>query len=128
MKVIFPIKDFLKLTATEFLEKFDQLSLLSKEAFENDLLDKEAEKYGKKIQKVSISSLIIQRSANMQRHFNKDLGQWNNRIDPDLLDEGVQKILDRLLFIRVAEDRGIEPSTLIPLVRQAIGKNQKKPL
>ncbi|OIO12920.1 hypothetical protein AUJ73_04810 [Candidatus Gottesmanbacteria bacterium CG1_02_37_22] len=36
----------------------------------------------------------------------------------DLLDEGVQKILDRLIFIRVAEDREVEPPTLIPLIRE----------
>ena len=48
----------------------------------------------------------------MQRYFTKELGQWNEKIDPDLLDEGVQKLLDRLIFIRVAEDRGIEATNI----------------
>jgi len=39
-------------------------------------------------------------------------------VSKDLLDEGVQKILDRLIFIRVAEDREVEPPTLIPLIRE----------
>ncbi|MFZ3057920.1 MAG: N-6 DNA methylase, partial [Minisyncoccales bacterium] len=47
------------------------------------------------------------------------LGKWDKSINPDLLDEGIQKLLDRLIFIRVAEDRGIEPPTLKPMIRQA---------
>jgi methylase of polypeptide subunit release factors len=47
-------------------------------------------------------------------------------VPDDLLDEGVQKILDRLVFIRVAEDRGIELSTLKPMINQwkTSGKNE----
>ncbi|MEK7169492.1 MAG: N-6 DNA methylase [Patescibacteria group bacterium] len=48
---------------------------------------------------------------------------WNSKIAPQFLDEGVQKLLDRLIFLRVAEDRGIEPPTLIPLLRE--WKNRK---
>ena len=47
-----------------------------------------------------------------------DLSAWNDNVSKDLLDEGVQKILDRLIFIRVAEDREVEPPTLIPLIRE----------
>lgn len=112
-------KRFFEINCNEFLDRFGQLSLLSKESFRRDLLDKEAEKVGKKIQKISVSNLLYKDLQNCRDILTKDLGQWNDKIDPDLLDEGVQKLLDRLLFIRVAEDRGIEPSALIPMVRQA---------
>ncbi len=45
---------FITIRSDEFLEKFDELWLLSKESFEKDLLDKEAEKWGKKTKKTSI--------------------------------------------------------------------------
>ncbi len=112
-------KRFFEINCNEFADRFDQLNLLSKEAFENDLLDKEAEKVGKKIQKISVSNLLYKDLQTCRDILTKDLGQWNSGINPDLLDEGVQKLLDRLLFIRVAEDRGIEPQILIPMVRQA---------
>ena len=107
-------KRFFEINCTEFLERFDQLNLLSKEAFKNDLLDKEAEKVGKKIQKVSVSNLLYKDLQKCRDILTKNLGQWNEKVNPDLLDEGVQKLLDRLLFIRVAEDRNIEPLTLNP--------------
>jgi len=112
-------KRFFEINCAEFLDRFDQLNLLSKESFKTDLLDQEAEKVGKKIQKISVTNLLYKDLQNCRDILTKDLGQWNSGVDPDLLDEGVQKLLDRLLFIRVAEDRGIEPSTLIPMVRQA---------
>ncbi|MFZ3057709.1 MAG: N-6 DNA methylase [Minisyncoccales bacterium] len=118
-------KRFFEINCSEFLSRIDQLNLLSKDAFKNDLLDKDAEKVGKKLQKVSVSNLLYKDLQSCRDILTKDLGLWNNDVDHDLLDEGVQKLLDRLLFIRVAEDRGIEPSTLVPMVRQARGDSKK---
>ena len=118
-------KRFFEISYNDFLDRIDQLNLLSKKSFQKNLLDKEAERVGKKIQKVSVSNLLYKDLQNCRDILTKDLSQWNNNIDPDLLDEGVQKLLDRLLFIRVAEDRGIEPPTLIPMVRQARGDSKK---
>ncbi len=117
-------KLFFEIPYDKYLERFDQLSLLSKEAFQNDLLDKEAEKYGKKLQKVSVSSLLYKDLQRCRDILTNELGQWNEKVSSDLLDEGVQKLLDRLIFIRVAEDRGIEDSTLVPLVRRARDNNK----
>ena len=119
-------KRFFEVKCDEFLERIDQLKLLSKEAFKDNLLDKEAEKIGKKIQRVSVSNILYKDLQICRDILTKDLGQWNDKVNPDLLDEGVQKLLDRFIFIRVAEDRGIEPPTLIPLVRQAREDTKKR--
>jgi len=111
-------KLFFDIPYTQYLERFDQLWLLSKESFEKDALDKEAEKYGKKLQKVSVTSLLYKDLQKCRDILTKYLSKWNEKVDNDLLDEGVQKLLDRLIFIRVAEDRGIEPPTLIPMIRK----------
>ncbi|MDP3056983.1 MAG: N-6 DNA methylase [bacterium] len=104
---------------TQYLERFDeQLSLLSKEAFEKGLIDKYAEEHGKKLQKISVSALLYKDLQKARDILTKSLAAWNEKVPKDLLDEGVQKLLDRLIFLRVAEDRGVEPPTLIPMIRQ----------
>ena len=108
------------ISCADYLKDFDRLWLLSKEAFEKSLLDTEAEKIGKKLQKVSVGDSLYKDLQLCRKILTDDLAKCNDELkkDKDLLDEGVQKILDRLIFIRVAEDRGVEQKTLIPLVRE----------
>lgn len=104
----------------QYVERFEQLHLLSKTSSAHKLLDKYAEEHGKKLQKVPISSLLYNDLNECREMLTQSLAIWNEKLkkDRELLDEGVQKLLDRLIFLRVAEDRGIEPPTLIPLIRQ----------
>jgi len=112
-------KLYFEIPYTEYLSRFDQLWLLSKQSFQNDSLDRDAEVHGKKFQKVPVTSLLYEDLEKCRDILTKELGQMNDKVSPDLLDEGVQKLLDRLIFIRVAEDRGVEDKILIPLVREA---------
>lgn len=112
-------KLFFEIPHTQYLERFDQLWLLSKEAFGKDLLDKEAEKFGKKLQKISITALLYKDLDRCREILTKTFSICNPGIPKDLIDEGVQKLLDRLIFLRVAEDRGVEPNTLTVLMREA---------
>ncbi|MBT9132961.1 MAG: Type IIS restriction enzyme Eco57I [Firmicutes bacterium] len=50
--------------------------------------------------------------------LHKYLSLYNKDKPNHLIDEAVQRILDRLIFIRTCEDRGIEPPTLRPLIRE----------
>ena len=102
----------------EYTRRFDQLWLLSKEAFKGNLLDKDAEQHGKKLQKVSVGASLYKDLTLSRNILTDKLHQMNPGVDSELLDEGVQRLLDRLIFIRVAEDRGIEPPTLVPLIRE----------
>lgn len=112
-------KLFFEISHTQYLERFDQLWLLSKEAFGKDLLDKEAEKFGKKLQKISITALLYKDLDKCREILTKTFSVCNPNVPKDLIDEGVQKLLDRLIFLRVAEDRGVEPNTLTVLMREA---------
>ncbi len=118
-------KKLLTIHYNEYVDKFDKLCLLSKEAFEKDLLDKYGEEVGKKTERVPISSLLYKDLQECREILIKDLSQWNKSVSSDDLDEGVQKILDRLLFIRVAEDRGVESATLIPMVREYYSRKEQ---
>src|SRR3989338_8880334 len=119
-------KKLLTLHYNEYVEKFDKLWLLSKESFEKDLLDKYGEEVGKKIERIPISSLLYKDLQECREILIEHLSKWNEKVNPDDLDEGVQKILDRLLFIRVAEDRGVEPPTLRPMDREYYGRKDQK--
>lgn len=108
----------------EYLERFNQLWLLSKQSFQEKGLETYAREHGKMMQKISVGDQLYKHLNECREILISKLGVWNGIKDHDLLEEGVQKLLDRLVFIRVAEDRGIESPTLIPLVR--IWENDKK--
>lgn len=111
-------KQFFDIPYDKYIERFDQLWLLSKEAFTESLLDKEAEKVGKKLQTVSVGALLYKDLNECRDILTHVLSMCNPKVDKDLLDEGVQKLLDRLIFLRVAEDRGIEGPILKELLRE----------
>lgn len=121
-------KRFKSIPYNEYAERFDELWLLSKEACAQKLLDKEAEKAGKKSKRVSVTAKLVEDLNEARALLSRMFITWNPKLElaknPHLLDEGVQRVLDRLIFIRVAEDRGIEEPTLQPLVREWEAKRE----
>ncbi len=111
-------KLYFELNYSDYLNRFDKLWELSKESFKDDLIDKKAEEAGKKLQKVAITDLLYKDLNDCRRLLTDILGKWNPDVPKNLLDEGVQKLLDRLIFIKVAEDRKIEDNVLVPLINQ----------
>lgn len=111
---------FISLNHTDFLTSFDQLYLLSREAFVKNLLDKEAEKWHKKIKKTPIDQQLLQDLTKFREMLTQSIMRRNEslRLTEEDLDEVVQKILDRIIFIRTVEDRQIEPPHLRPLIRE----------
>ncbi|MDP3764568.1 MAG: N-6 DNA methylase [bacterium] len=100
-----------------YLEDFDRLQLLSKQSFLDKGLDKYADKYSKRLQKVSVGDKLYKDIQECRLLLTKSFKIHNDNLSTDLIDEGVQKLLDRLVFLRVAEDRGLEPPILKELVR-----------
>ncbi len=112
---------FFPLDCQQFLERFDdQLWLLSKESFEQDLLDKEAEKWGKKSKKTPVSEQLLNDLTKWRAKLSKDILNRNKdkHLTEEELDEAIQRIIDRLIFIRNCEDRELEPITLLSTVRE----------
>jgi len=107
---------FIELNCRDFINRFDQLWLLSKESFEQKLLDKEAQKWGKLTQRKQVGEKLFEDLMSWRISLTNDFKKQNNLTDEEL-DEGVQRILDRLIFIRTAEDRKIEPNILIGILR-----------
>src|SRR4030042_5627992 len=107
---------FIELNCRDFINRFDQLWLLSKESFEQKLLDKEAQKWGKLTLRKHVGEKLFEDLMSWRVLLTKDFKKQNSLTDEEL-DEGVQRILDRLIFIRTAEDRKIEPNVLLNISR-----------
>ncbi len=119
-------KRLFEIPYSEYIKRFDQLWQLSKESFKDDAIDKYAEQIGKKIQKIPISEILYKDISECREILTKYLSISNPKVNKDLIDEGIQRLLDRLIFIRVAEDRKIEPPTLIPLLHEWDAKSGAK--
>lgn len=115
---------FFEIKYTDYITNFDQLYLLSKQAISEGLLDKEAEKWGKKLKKQPVSKQILDDFLEARKKLTKNILNHPklNKISEPELDESVQRILDRLIFIRTCEDRNIEQNHLLAAVRN---KNKK---
>ncbi len=114
-----PLNSFrFALRVDSFLSDFeDGLYLLSKEAFKKELLDK---KYGTKARKKPISEQLLNDFTIFRVILSKDVYGLNKKqnLTEEDLDEAIQRIFDRLIFIRNCEDREYEPPTLLSTIRQ----------
>jgi len=107
---------FIEIKCQDYIDRFDQLWLLSKESFEQKLLDKEAQKWGKLTARKQVGEKLFEDLMSWRISLAKDFKKQNILTDEEL-DEGVQRILDRLIFIRTAEDRKIESNVLLGILR-----------
>jgi type II restriction/modification system DNA methylase subunit YeeA len=110
---------FFVLHPDDFLSD-SRFEYLSKKAFENGELDRIASKYGRKQVKNPISKQLLQDMIHFRDILSKDILRNNQdkNLSQDELDESVQRILDRLIFIRNAEDRTLEENQLLSNARQ----------
>jgi len=105
---------FMTIKCNEFLDRFEDLWLLSKESFEQGLLDRLAEKYGKRTKKASVDKQLLNDFTKFRDMLSKNITKLNQakKLSQSELDESIQRILDRLIFIRNCEDRGLEEKKL----------------
>jgi type I restriction-modification system DNA methylase subunit len=105
---------FMTIKCNEFLDRFDDLWLLSKEGFEQGSLDRVAEKYGKRTKKTSVDKQLLNDFTKFRDMLSKNITKLNQakNLTQSELDESIQRILDRLIFIRNCEDRGLEEKKL----------------
>lgn len=107
---------FIEIPYTEYLTS-EKLWWLSPDAFRKGILDKEADKVGRRPKKI-IDEQLAKDLIRWRDLLRKDLEGYNLKIDKQKIAEYVQKILDRLIFIRTLEDRKIEDVILQPLARE----------
>jgi predicted type IV restriction endonuclease/methylase of polypeptide subunit release factors/uncharacterized phage-like protein YoqJ len=119
---------FIKFTdPKEYLERSNKLLLLSRESMEQGLLDKEAEEVGKKELKKPIDAALLDDITNFREKLYNNIKRNNQRknLSESEIEEAVQRIIDRLIFIRSAEDRGLEPEELRSKLREWSGSEKR---
>jgi type I restriction-modification system DNA methylase subunit len=110
-----PYKDY----ATD---RFDDLWYLSKASLATREIDRVAERFGKKSKREPVTTILFKQLTQWRRDLFASIQQlgdtlWAN--DAHEVDNAVQKLIDRLIFIRSMEDRGVEQPRLQPLMRVA---------
>lgn len=107
---------FLELKFDEFEDRFDDLWLLSKESFQAQELNLRAEKWRKSDKRTQVGQKLFEDLMSWRNLLTKQISK-QNAVNLEDLNEGVQTILDRLIFIRTAEDRKIVSPSLEPLLK-----------
>ncbi|MFA4952995.1 MAG: N-6 DNA methylase [Candidatus Pacearchaeota archaeon] len=117
--------DYFRFGFEEFLDKFDILWLLSKESFEkgeiNKLLSAKDEKINKPIDKSILEDLL-----KIRDWLSKELKSKKNYLEKEQIDEIVQILIDRLIFIRSVEDRGLEPMNYLRSLESDVKQQRTK--
>lgn len=112
---------------SDYISKLDKLELLSKDSFLNNKLEEYAIDIGKKIKKMTVNEKLFADLKEAREKLTKAFGSWTaNKLDQETLDEGVQRILDRLVFIRVLEDKGLEKNILRESLNSWVSQGKKE--
>lgn len=93
---------------TDYLANLDKLRLLSHVEVEAGSLERLVHRDVKsKRLRVPVDRAFLEDMTSWRESLAKDIHKRNSGLDVKLLNESVQKLLDRIIFIRIAEDRKI---------------------
>lgn len=96
-------------TYDEYHSKWDEIAaILSKEAILKGSFDKYAESKSKR-GTAEVDDAFLREIERWREIIAKDLARRNSDLNRRELNSAVQVTLDRLIFLRISEDRGIEP-------------------
>ena len=112
---------FLTLSAEDFLTDFDKLWLLGRESVESGFLEKEAEMLGVQPPRTPVEERLFDQLRTWRATLFKQIHLYHPDLHLSQVDETIQKLFNRLIFIRTCEDRSLEDPAIQPLVRQSPG-------
>jgi len=101
-------KKVIELKYTEYLSKLDVLWLLSRDSIANNKLNEYAEKLGHLENRAPINDILLQKFLKWRDKLIRQISSDNSYLTKEDVAECVQKLLNRLIFIRTCEDRQIE--------------------
>lgn len=98
------------LTYTDYENKWDELSsLFSKQAVLEGSLDQFAEVHRSPRGTQTVDSAFLGEIEDWRATLAREISSRNSGLNVRELNSAVQLIIDRIIFLRMAEDRGIEP-------------------
>ena len=99
-------KDYLRFNCEDFVKDFDRLWLLSRESFEKEEINKLLKNVEKKLIKPIDESILVD-LLQYRKWLSTDL-KSKRVLEDSQIDEIVQILIDRLIFMRSVEDRDLE--------------------
>ncbi|MDD5338544.1 MAG: N-6 DNA methylase [Dehalococcoidales bacterium] len=117
--------NWLNLDYTKYNKEFDKLLLLSKEAIATGLTYNEASTWGAMPVHIPIEKRLFKQLREWREALFKELHLYNEKLSFRQIDDIIQKLFNRLIFIRTSEDRGIEEKHLRSMISQWKAKKHK---
>ncbi|MBI4331856.1 MAG: N-6 DNA methylase [Chloroflexi bacterium] len=119
---------FLNLACDDYLPDFERLWLLSRESVETGALDREAEKVGALKPAEPLEKRLFAQLRQWREELFSQLHGYNGGLTIPGIDEIIQRLFNRLIFIRTCEDRGIEEKLLLAALNRWRGGEHKPEL
>lgn len=113
------------LSYDDYLTDFDDLWLLSKESFQINALNERAEKEGALPPRLGIEQRLYNQLRQWREDLFNQLHHYNKELSVSQIDEVIQRLFNRLIFIRNCEDRRIEERVLLGAVNEWRGGGRK---
>lgn len=104
---------FINLSYNNYLRDFDDLWLLSRESLESNALNEKAEKYGALPPRLGVEQRLYNQLSQWREELFTQLYHYNPHLNFNQIDEVIQRLFNRLIFIRTCEDRRIEDKVLL---------------
>jgi len=108
----------LNLQAANYVERFDDLWLLSRESFEANLIAEWGVRYGHLPGKQRIEDRLFQQLKQWRDALFKQIHHYNRQLTHSEINEIIQRFFNRLIFIRNCEDRKIENNKLRAMLNE----------
>jgi type I restriction-modification system DNA methylase subunit len=119
---------FINLSYDNYLRDFDDLWLLSRESVANNVLNEKAEKYGALPPRLGIEQRLFSQLRHWREELFTQLYHYNPNLSSNQIDEVIQRLFNRLIFIRTSEDRRIEDRVLLGAVHEWRGSGRREEL
>jgi type I restriction-modification system DNA methylase subunit len=100
---------FPEISFEEYASKFDELWLLSKDSIASGAI----ETYRKKATRNYVDEEFLRDLIECRQLLLDNIRGNNPTLPPDDVNESAQRILDRIIFVRCCEDRGIVPAEML---------------
>ena len=116
--------EFIRFNVDSYLTDFDRLWWLSRDQVAAGTLNAEADKVGKRLHREPVSQNLFDDLKSWRHDLFSHLHAYNKMHSPAQIDEAVLRLLNRLIFVRKAEDREVEANRLLALVRELKEQNK----
>lgn len=108
-----------------YVTALDSLLLLSKEAVASNSLDKEAQRRAMMPPRIPVEKRLYQQLRTWREDLFTQIHHYDVKIPLTQIDEIIQRLFNRLIFIRTCEDRRLEDPVLLPALRQHLAAHRR---